>query len=328
MKIVFLILIFLSTLISSTTICYKEKISRLKIKNNVLLDGGECKGKMSLAMMKKNGWKIEHSQIVKKSSKYNYLVLFSKNDGIKAKKDSHLSINFDIKKIKLQSINGDLATINVGKLIVGQSGVIVRKINNKTIIIAKAIVKSSSVNASTLLISKSNILTQNAIPTLKLKPQINDIFILNHIYNSSLLIVPNFEALQKIKKLYPKQHFLDPDIFAAYLKMQNLPSPTLKDMQRFCKDYDIGTIFILAQHYLYILDVESLQLIKKAKLYINSAKTQSPFFTKITDIKESLWDFNNEEIKDYNHYYTSIINKIKYHSSDENIFMHILDILK
>jgi hypothetical protein len=214
------------------------------------------------------------------------------------------SFQTDTKEFVLNNVNKNIATINVGNLSVGQSGVIIHKYkSHKSFIIANATVQLTTNDKSTLLLSKSNSLVQDALPTSNLKPQVGDIFVLNHMYSSSLLIVPNYETLQEIQNLYPKQNFLNPDIFAAHLKLNQIPTPTKKDIQEFCKSYDIGTIFVSINNQLFILDVNSLKTLDKIKLNTSTKKTQSPFFTKIKDIKNGLFNFKDGVIKDYNKYY-------------------------
>jgi len=324
LKIIFLLILTISMLLSKTTICYKENSINPKINNSVLLDGGDCQGKFSLKTMKQNGWDLQYAQATKQKNGYNHLIFLSKDENTNQQitqqpKKVQATIDLDIKEIKIKNIDKNIASIEVGNLIVGQSGIVIHKANDKLIIVGKATVKSSSNIGSTLILSKSNGITQNAIPTSKLKPQIGDTFVLNHTYNSSLLIVPNFEASQEIKTMYPKQNFFNPDIFASHLKIENLPSPKLKDIQEFCKSYDIGTLFIVANNYLYILDIESLEILDKTKIYIEDTTAQSPFFTKVTNIKENFWDFRNGEITDYNNFYVSLINNTKYQPTQQTI---------
>jgi hypothetical protein len=212
------------------------------------------------------------------------------------------------KEIILTTVNKNFATIAIGNLKVGQSGIIIHNTQNSSLIIANAIVQSTSLNKSTLILSESDILLQSALPTSNQKAKIGDIFVLNHMYHSSLLIVPNYEASKKIKELYPNQKFLNPDIFAAHLKITSLPVPTFRDIQKFCKSYNIGTIFIVVNNQLYIIDTNSLYTLQTTKLDIADKTMQSPFFTKITDIKTNILDFGADKIKDYNDFYLGLIN--------------------
>ncbi len=219
------------------------------------------------------------------------------------------SINLDTKQYKIYNTTEDKTTIKATALIAGQSGVIIRTIDKKnSIIISYATVISSSASQTTLSIDlDKSILKQDALPTFKSKVKDGDTFILNHLYSSSLLIVPNFETSQYIKEKYPKQNFLNPDIFASYLKINDQPTPSQTDIQTFCTKQDIGTIYIVIAQKLYILDVNSFTTINTLEISDSQKDSQSPFFTKVKDIEQGFWDFSQSEIKDYDKYYSKIL---------------------
>ena len=328
MRIILLSILFISTLLSKTTICYKENTFTSKIENSVLLDGGECKGKLSIDGMKYTGWKLKYSQATPKNSKYNHLIIFEQLGNKKAytkstqktasktvNKKQTVKFDFDTttKEFTLNNINKNTAIINQENLKIGQSGIIIHKYSNKSsIVVATASVISSSKKSSKILIEKHNFLTQNAIPTTKLKPSNGDTFILNHLYSSSLLIAPNYETVQAIKAIYPKQNFFNPDIFASHLKITNKPIPTKGLLQNFCKEKDIGTIFIAVKNQFYILDVNSFKVLDTIKISVNDRKIQKPFYTKVLNIEKNFWDFGDSEVTDYNSFYTSLIDGTKY----------------
>ena len=120
------------------------------------------------------------------------------------------------------------------------------------IIIALATVSTIDNNHATVIIKQNNILTQDALPTTKFKVQNNDLFILNHLYNVSLLIVPNKQSKNIIKHNYSRQTFINEDFFASHLKLNETPIPTKKIIQDFCTNQQIGTIFIAVNNILYI----------------------------------------------------------------------------
>ena len=336
MRILLLLILFLATLFAKTTLCYKENTTISKINKFILLDGGECQGKLSAQDMEKYGWNIKYAQVTKAKSFYNHLIIFNKTtqkDIIKEQiQKQNIKSNFDFKTIQLPiTVKSDgKITIPKGNLKIGQSGVIIHQYNKEhSLIIATASVIDSSKTQSNLKVLKQPILTQNAIPTSKLTPKTGDIFVLNHIYHSSLLVVPNYESFKTIKHIYPEQNFLNPDIFAAYLKINNTPVPTKKDIQQFCKDTDIGTIFIVANNNLYILDTNTFKLLYQTTLNIKNEDTQVPFFTKITDIQRAVLDFGDEKIQNYDKYYISIIKNSKYDNKDKNsIFSKLMEMIK
>ncbi len=324
MKILLLSIMFISTLLSQTTICFKENTASSTKDKSLILDGGECQGKLSTIDMEKYGWKIKYAQVSKKDSGYNHLVIFKKEIAgekeakakiqkiktIKAKVEAQrLAFDISTREVILNDVTQNSATINIGNLKIGQSGIIVHKYNDKhSLIISSAVVKSSTTTNSTLMLYTPSVLTQNAIPTSKLQPKDGDIFVLNHMYNSSLLIVPNHETMQEVKILYPTQNFLNPDIFAAHLKINSLPLPQSKDVKEFCVANDIGTIFIVANNKLHILDTHSFKVLNETKLSVYDTKNQTPFFTKVTDIKKEFWQFGESEIHNYDNYYVALIN--------------------
>jgi hypothetical protein len=264
--------------------------------------------------MKSVGWKLSDFKIIKNTlSSYNHIYLFHKN--IKAtkvaKKARFKKLNLDMSFTPIKMTNQTTATINKGNLQVGQSGIIIHRYKNDDIVIvALGVVKSSTNNNSTIKLSLSSLLNQNALPDTSLMPQNDDIFILNHLYSSSLLIAPNFTVSQKIKNIYKEQNFVNADIFASYLKINNKPTPTKEDIQTFAKSQDIGIIFIALSSKFYILDANSFKILKSFRFYTDDKTTQTPFFTKVEDIQKSFWkfwDFEDSEIKDYNEYYQNIL---------------------
>ncbi len=326
MKILLLCIVLISSLFSKATMCYKDSIISSTIDKSIKLDGKECKGKLSASQMEANGWVIQYSQVMDDREKfYNHLYMFKKGSSaqqptqitIKEKNPiTKASFNLLTKETSINNVKGSQATINIGNLKVGQSGVIVHTSNKRqSLIIANAIVKSTSTNQSILELSKPDNLTQSAMPTSKLKPQDGDTFVLNHLYNSSLLLVPNFEVSRAVHALFPKQNFLNPDLFAAYLKFESTPIPTQEDIQKFCKQSDIGTIFIVVENNLHILDTKTFKTLSVNSMYITDTTTKVPFFTKVQDIKKNFWNFGDKKITDYNNFYLSLINKTTYHAT-------------
>ncbi len=345
--------------LSPIEIAKKEKTEKLKVKKakentrcfkndwdgdnpieKAPLRGGECGNFKSLEDMKKEGWVVvkktvtpaengdDYVYLLRKKTKYINTKINTNNESkkintskIKKQKSiQHIQkINLKTKTIKISNARGQKAQIDIGNLIVGQSGIIVHEYkNNDSLVVADAVVESTSKDKSILNLSKATILVQNAIPTSNLQPQDGDSFILNHMYNSSLLIIPNNETFKTIKSLYPKQNFLDSDIFAAHLKVNSLPVPEQNDIQKFCKDYDLGTIFIAVKNNLYILDTNSLKVLDTIQLDIDDKSTQTPFFTKVQDIKKQFWNFGDDEISNYDEFYLSLVNNTTYNSKTKN----------
>lgn len=209
--------------------------------------------------------------------------------------------------IEIFDVTTTTAKINITNLNVGHTGVIIKKIDDNTLITKVAqIIKSDNKN-STIEFLDDNILPQNAIPTTKLVPENGDKFILNHLYKTSLLIVPNLKAKNNIIKLYPHQNFLSEDFFAAHLKILKQPIPEKETISKFAQSQQIGTIFIVVKNKLYVVDSITFNIIDTIALDYNDDSTNVPFLTKIDNIKQGILDFGDDEIEDYNTYYLKLL---------------------
>jgi len=218
------------------------------------------------------------------------------------------AINLNEHKYTIEKVTDNEAIIHKGKLTVGQSGIIVHNFSkNKSIIITKAIVKSSSENSSILEFVQSDILKQDSVVNTNLNPKNGDDFILNNLYKVSLLITPNYDAYKGISRSY-SNNFIDSELFAAYLKINNLPVPNMEDFQDFMSKNNIGTLYIVINKKLYILDSFTFKILHTRDLKLSNNKTSVPFFTNIKDIKISAFNwFGQEKIEDYNKYYSKLI---------------------
>lgn len=217
------------------------------------------------------------------------------------------NINLDIQNTPLFDVTSNDAKIKIPDLSIGQSGIVVKKIDTNSIILTQAVVIASDQSDSTIEFINTPILPQDAIPTSNLTPQNNDTFILNHLYNTSLMIVPNLKAKTLIQKLYPNQNFLNEDFFASHLKVENIPLPQKDDISNFAQSKQIGTIFLMVENNLYILDSLTFKIIDTVRITNDDLTTNSPFFTKIENIEQGFWDFGDEKIENYNEYYLKLL---------------------
>jgi len=217
------------------------------------------------------------------------------------------NINLEVQETSLYDTTETTAKIKIANLQIGQSGIVTRTIDNNSIILAQAIVTQRHSNYSEIEFISKEILPQDAIATTLLRPENDDTFILNHLYNTSLLLVPNNKAKSIIHQLYSTQNFLNEDFFAAHLKVEQSPLPSKKEIINFAQSKQIGTIFIVIKNTLYILDSTSFKIIDTITIANDDLSTNSPFFTKITDIKRGLLDFGSSKIEDYDAYYSDLL---------------------
>jgi len=216
---------------------------------------------------------------------------------------------FDTLKIPISNIKNQTASIKIGNLKIGQSGIVIHYFDNRRYsILANAIVIQTSKNKSTIKFIKSVILKQDAIPTANLIPKDGDIFILNHLYNTSLVIAPNHESQKYIIQKHKNNNFIDIDIFAATLKINNTPIPSKNDIRNYAIKNNIGTIYFYINNNIYIIDTISFRIIDTIKLVLKDKSANSPFFTNVHNIKTGTFNFTGQEkIKNYHEYYSKIL---------------------
>jgi hypothetical protein len=290
--------LFTATLLNAaTTTCSKinwEKPSSIEM---VKLDGGECKGEFSLKQMKAKGWYIEDIKIKKNKTGLDYTYTLTTQNPVKISQQAMAkniqdkkAIEFNASNIVLTNTNNSTATIPMGNLKVGQSGIVLHKYENgKKLIVSSAYVTQSNTTQSTLKFIPFLGLKQNAIPTSSRKPQNGDQFILNYLYEESLLIAPNAEAFRAVRKKFKDNNFPHSDLFGSYLKSNYEPTPNKREIQEYALSQDLRTIFVVIESYVYIVDTRTLAILgKKPVSYLRSGE-QMPFYTRIDKIESSIF---------------------------------------
>lgn len=294
--------LLIQNLSADTTVCYKKAWEAPSTIENTKLDGGECKGDFSLTDMKNKGWNIKDLQIdsAKNGLDYTYVLTdekIIKIDNEKVQKTNTIK-NLSIKPIitQLKNVNETKATINIGNLKIGQSGIISHRYEDgQELIISNAYVVSSNTNSSELKLFPFLDLKQNAIPTSKTKAQKGDTIILNYMYNKSLLIAPSRDAFQVAREKFTSNTFLHSDIFASKLKAMNQPLPTRKTIQEFAISQNLGTVYIIIKNKAFVVDSKTFAVLDAKTLTYNYLDTEKmPFYTRVDNIEESvvkgMWD--------------------------------------
>lgn len=314
-----------NNLLAQETICFKNGLEKPSLIETTPLDGEVCKGIQTLEDMKNSGWQVLDIKLQPVGNKFNYSYYFYKDDNKKSSVTSQKNVNqqlslskgeFSIKPIgaKVTNINNNKSNIDIGNLIVGQSGIVVHIYDNdKRLIVSNAKVISSNENSSVVEFFPFNDLTQDAIPTSNRSVTENDILILNYMYNSSLLIAPTLDSFQAVRENFKLNNFMHSDIFAAKLKVENKPYPTKEDIQKFAIEQNLGTIFFVLDNKVYVLDTKTFTILESYAFTYESAEKQMPFYTRVEDIEESIFnssffDFFSEDKKsNYDEYYKRIL---------------------
>ena len=303
---------------AQTTICYKANWDKPSTIESAKLDGGECKGKFTIKQMQNNGWKIVDIKVDTKQKllNYTYVLTDSQNptSNVSQNNVEESSNNFSIKPIglKIDNINDNKSKINIGNLIVGQSGVVVHIYNDtKRMIISNAKVISSNQNESVIEYFKFDDLKQEAIPTSKRNVSVNDILVLNYMYPASLLIAPTQDTFQIVRTNFKYNNFIHSDVFASKLKNDSQPYPTKEDIQRFAIEQNLGTIFVVVDNKVNVLDTKTFKVLTTFPINYKNEEASMPFYTRVEKIEESplSWSipFLSDKDLSYNEYYKKVL---------------------
>ena len=310
------------------TTCYKNGVEKPSLIEDITLDGGICNGKFSLNQMKNNGWDVLDIKINSSQNKFNYTYYFTKNTNSNQKANNVLlktsitepttatNKEFSVKPmgLKLGNIENNKSVIPMGNLIIGQTGIVVHIFDNdKRLIVSNAKVISSDLNSSVVEFFEFKDLTQDAIPTSNRVVTTNDILILNYMYNSSLLITPTLDSFQSVRENFKLNNFVHSDIFAAKLKVDHKPYPTKEDIQNFAIEQNLGTIFMVIENKVYIIDSKTFTILESYAINYENAEAIMPFYTRVEEIEESIFNlsffdfFSGEKNLSYNEYYKRIL---------------------
>lgn len=289
-------LFIVQNLNAESTICFKNDWTKPSIIESTPLDGGECKSKFSLYQMQKKGWFIKDIKIKTAKNGLNYIYVLTNEDPINIKKWQK-NINVKIEKINLKQssisindVNDETATINVGNLKIGQSGIINHTYSDgKKLIVSSAFVIESNTNTSKIKFLPFLDLKQNALPTSNRKASNGDEFVLNYLYDFSLLIAPNNESFKLVRHKFKESTFVHSDLFAAFLKYIHKPLPTKEMIQDFALSQNMGTIFMIIESHVYILDSRTFAILDKKPLKTFVISEQMPFYTRVEKIETSLF---------------------------------------
>jgi len=290
--------IFLSQSLSAkSTVCYKKEWTKPSSIESIALDGGECDGKLSLYQMQNKGWFIEDIKIKSGNKGLNYTYVLTDIDPIniqkliKNKKNWIKEANLTQSFVLINNVKDNTATIAIGNLKIGQSGIVNHTYEDgHKLVVSSAFVTSSNENSSTIKFLPFLDLKQNALPTANRKALNGDEFVLNYLYDFSLLIAPNNDSFKSVRNSFKSNTFMHSDMFGAFLKYIHRPLPTKEIIKDYALAQNMGTIFIVIESTVYILDSRTLAILDKKQISNFIGENQMPFYTRVEKIEASIFD--------------------------------------
>lgn len=206
----------------------------------------------------------------------------------------------------LLDVQGGRASIEAPQLRVGMSGLIVRKFDTThSTIIANARVEQTnpSNNRAIVRISEYDGLHQDALPSGSWSPKPSDEAVFAFDYGRALLIAPDEDTYEAIKKSIPGIEWIHPDNYATFLSYEGHPTPLVKDFHDYCTANSIGLLYIQSAQTLFTLDCKSFTLLETAPSLQKNAPSQTPFFTHIPKIRAAWWGKGSSRLDAYEPYY-------------------------
>ncbi len=190
---------------------------------------------------------------------------------------------------------------------VGSSGIVIHNFDkeHRTIITKAVVTKKDGTNMYLKLYYYKD-LNMDALPSYKIVPKIGDTVIFNYLYKRILPIVPNKEAFEKFKQTFPRIDVIHPDLFAYELAVESNTAPKLSDFRKECNDDDFGLLFFALNDEGYFVDCTSFKVIGKLPFPVEGKK-ETPFYTRIKNIKPKFFGLGSDEIKNFDSYYKKLL---------------------
>ena len=208
----------------------------------------------------------------------------------------------------IQSNNENVIIADSPNFVVGASGIVMHKFDEKTSsIIAQVTVVSKNNAQAVLHVEKFSMLTQGAFPDTNITPQVGDEVTINYLYDRALIVVPNHETYTAVTKEYNTMTWIHPDIVAAYLTKIYRPNPDKVIFQTLCHQNSASIIFFAVKNNGYFIDCNNFNTIKTIALTENNATQQVPFYSRITNIESTWFSWDSATVVDYNNYYEYLL---------------------
>ncbi len=218
------------------------------------------------------------------------------------------SFSFEPYETKIIKLVGNEAVVADSPYVsVGSSGIVIHNFDpiHRTIITKAVVTKKDGINMYLKLYYYKD-LNMDALPSYKIIPKVGDTVIFNYLYKRVLPVVPNKEAFEQFKRMFPKIDYIHPDLFAYELAIDSNPTPKVSDFRHECANDDFGLLFFAIKDKGYFVDCTSFKVLGKIEFPTEGIK-QKPFYTRIKDIKPKFFGLGSKKMKDYDEYYTKLL---------------------
>ncbi|WP_456451419.1 plasminogen-binding N-terminal domain-containing protein [Hydrogenimonas sp.] len=205
----------------------------------------------------------------------------------------------------LESVSGETATVGVGPVPKGVSGIVVHYYDQThAAIVSSAFVTESGEGRTTLKLVPYRGLRNPNLPNVKTPPQKGDLVILGYLYDRVLPIVPNQKSLEHAHASFPKLHIIHPDIVAAELAKEKSPIPAREIFQNACEKFNLGIVMIMFSDGTDFLDCVSWVKVGHADVAaVDPQEFKQPFFNRFEEIPSPFYDWSEHKIENFDRFY-------------------------
>ncbi|WP_456380946.1 plasminogen-binding N-terminal domain-containing protein [Hydrogenimonas sp.] len=211
----------------------------------------------------------------------------------------------------LQTPRGEEATVPVGGIPEGVSGIVVHAYDatHKAIVASVTVTESGETSSRVRLLPFKG-LEQPNLPTIGTKPREGDTVILGYLYDRVLPIVPNLKSLEKAKESFPKLHLIHPDLFAVELAKEKSPLPYRKDFRKMCEKMHLGLVMFMFEDGTDFIDCISWVKVGSSDVAsVDASKFKQPFFNRFEEIPSAFYDWSEYRIENFDRFYRKLERK-------------------
>lgn len=241
---------------------------------------------------------------------------------VHSKISSKINVNLNIKNIsnplivEVSSLENDLIETPMLDLKVGEVGIVQRNLSDYKAIVASVEIIRVDQNKAYAKVLPFKDLSQKYLPKINLKPQKGDKIFFRSFNNKALLISPNIQSYDLVKKEFNYVDFVSPDLLLGYLNLKGKFDPSPKLISDTCMEYSIGLVFIIGSKNMGVYQCSNFTQLYKIPLEnipgdFKKDNFSSPFYSRVelSGGGSLTYLFSSKKSrKDYFAFYDSILN--------------------
>ena len=218
-------------------------------------------------------------------------------------------------KLSIQSIDkqAKLVQLPAMDLKVGESGLVWHRFDsNYASVIAEVVVVKVDSGVAFAALQEDGVLEQRYLPSPTNAPDVGDEVYFRTLNNRAFIIAPTLESYEQVRSAYQSIEFLNSDLMVGYLFDMGSFDPKPAFLNKVCRIYNVGLLFVIATQSLNVLDCQSLVVLEKHAFStsdLESGSTIAPFFSRVQYASSGSLDtaLLKKHSKQYFRYYDALV---------------------